>query len=129
MTSRTVPEATYPPGTYGPVELTTLPGSSEGFRITFTRVAWGGTTSDLALTVVTEWSRDNGASWQEIRRTTFPGGVVLGRDGQPVTTCGLSQTWPGEAGPNGRVKLRGSDVRVTAIVAQTLTTAITLEAI
>lgn len=121
-----VPEQTYPPGTYGPVELRTLPGNAEGFKITFTRVAWP---VGHCLTVVTEWSRDNGATWEEIRRTTFSGGDLIGRDGLPKLTSSLSQTWPGEAGPNGRVALKGSDVRVTALVAQTLTTAITVEAI
>jgi hypothetical protein len=38
-------------------------------------------------------------------------------------------TWPGEAGPNGRVMLKGDDIKITANVLQTFTTGITLNSI
>ena len=119
---RIIPEATYTVGTYGPYELQALPGNSTGFALTFTRVNWP---AGNVLRIVTEWSRNNRDTWLPIRETTFVGGTLLRRDGQPVVTCGLTQTWPDALGET----LRGTDIRITAYVLADLTTAITLEAI
>lgn len=124
----TIPSTFYPPGTHGPFELRQLPGNADGFQITLTRENWPVGADVVRL--ITEWSRDNRSSWQPIRDTTFDGGITIGRDGRPVLTSGITQYWPGENdGTGARRKLRGSDVRITAIVAQALWTAVTIEAI
>lgn len=123
----TIPSTLYQPGTYGPFELRQLPGNAVGFRVTFTREAWP---EGNVLRVITEWSRNNRASWEPIRDTTFAGGIAIGRDGQPVLTSSITQYWPGENDGTGRRQiLRGSDVRITASVAAALQTAVTIEAL
>ena len=115
-----IAERQYTPGTYGPFTLTSGPLKTRA-KVTFTRTA-----GNLGVTVV--WPdgpclsfdierRVSGNTWERIERwTASGGGLPLQRDG--VTPATTSLLFP---------KPEGVDVRVTATVLQTLTTAITLE--
>lgn len=124
--SITVPETTYNVG-FHEVVLNSLPGNSEGARIRFTRTAQvEAAVGDLAEINVFMWL--NGA-WAHVMGSTLSGGAMTDRVGNPLTESVMAFTWPGEAGPNGRVKLKGSDVKIEANVFQALTTAVTIESI
>lgn len=125
--SITVPLREYTPSNYE-VELNTLPGNSEGARISISRSEVGGLTGVLARIDVYQ-SLDNGATWLHVMGGNFDGGVLLDKQGNPLTHSTFLFTWAGEAGPNGRVKLKGSDVKIVAQVFQTFSTAITIESI
>lgn len=124
--SITVPLTEYTPGTYE-VELNTLPGNSEGARISFSRSEVGGLTGILARIDVYQ-SLDNGVTWLHVQGGSFGGGVIL-RNGVPLTHSTFLFTWAGEASPNGRVMLKGSDVKVIAQVFQTFSTVVSIESI
>jgi len=124
--SKTLPPTEYTPGFYE-VELNALPGNSIGAEIIFTRPA-DMPAGQLALITV-YMSRDNGVTWNELMSSTLGGGVTYKKDGTVATTSMMMFTWPGEAGPNGRVMLKGDDIKITAQVYQTFTTGITLNSI
>lgn len=127
--TKTIPEREYTPGTYE-VELNTLPGNSAGAEFIFTRPAGlPGTPETILAQVDVYFSRDNGATWAHLMGGGFPGGVLYNKDGTVATTSNMLITWPGEAGPNGRVALKGSDVKVVATVYQTFRTSITVNSI
>ena len=122
----TVPLREYTPGTYE-VELNTLPGNSEGARILLSRDQVAGLSGVLAHIDV-YMSQDNGATWTHVQSGDFSGGELI-RNGQVLTHSTMLFTWPGEAGPNGRVMLRGSDVKIIALVFQPFSTEVTIESI
>ena len=127
--SKVVPLREYAVGTYE-VELNTLPGNSEGAEIIFTRAGFPGTSADKLAQIDVYMSRDKGVTWGHVMGNSIPGGVVYQKDGvTPRTTSNMLFTWPGEAGPNGRVKLKGSDVKIVAQVFITFSTQITLNSI
>ena len=55
--------------------------------------------------------------------------AITSHDGSVALTSYGSFTWPGEAGPNGRVQLKGSDILVRAVVFQTFRTSVTINSI
>lgn len=124
--SKTVPLREYLPGTYE-VELNTLPGNSEGAELIFSRPA------DMPVGQLAQvdayMSRDNGATWGHLMGSQLSGGILYNKDGTVATESKMMFTWPGEAGPNGRVTLKGSDVKLVAVVYQTFSTEITLNSI
>ena len=124
--SRTIPPTLYNPGTYE-VELNALPGNSIGAEIIFTRPP---DMPEGALAQIDVYmSRDNRTTWQHIMGGQLSGGILLNKDGTTATTSKLLFTFPGEAGPNGRVMLKGDDIKIVAVVHQTFTTGITLNSI
>ncbi len=124
--SKTVPLREYTPGTYD-VELNTLPGNSEGAEFLFSRPA--DMPAGQLAQIDVYMSRDNGATWLHVMGSQLSGGVIYNKDGTVATESKMLFTWPGEAGPNGRVMLKGSDVKVIAVVSQTFSTAITVNPI
>lgn len=115
----TVSERQYTPGTYGPFSLTSGQGKTIA-RVTFTRTAgnlgvavvWP---EGLCLRFVLE-SRVQGNTWAWLAEATaHGGGSPIDRAGNPSVT---SLTF---------AKPDGVDVRVTAFVLQTITTAVVLE--
>lgn len=131
------PTGTYPPGnTPGvyEVELRTLPGNSIGAEIIFTRTASVNAASGLLAKVEVFFWRDMGdglgARWVSVwGPNDLVGGVLLNKDGTIATTSEGSFTWPGVAGPNGRIQLKGSDIKVKAVVFQTFRTSVTINSI
>lgn len=131
------PTGTYPPGgTPGRYEvvLNNMPGNSIGAEIIMTRTASVNAASGLLATVEVSFFRDMGdglgprwvSTWGP---NEFAGGVLLNKDGSVALTSFGSFTWPGIAGPNGRVQQKGSDVRIVAIVSQTFRTSVTINSI
>lgn len=123
--SRIIPSTLYQPGNYE-YELNQLPGNSEGAKLIFTRESWP---SGLCAHINTWMSRDNGATWLHVMGGDLHGGTIYNKDGSIAAESYMLWTWPGEAGPNGRVILRGSDVKFTAIVYQAMQTEITIRSI
>lgn len=124
--NRIIPPTEYAPGFYE-IELNQLPGNSIGAEIIFTRPADmpAGNLAEINVYM----SRDNRVTWLHVMGTTLSGGVIHNKDGSIATTSTMRFTWPGEAGPNGRVMLKGDDIKITANVLQTFTTGITLNSI
>lgn len=124
--TRTIPLREYTPGTYE-IELNTLPGNSEGAEIYFSRPV------DMPVGQLAQidvyMSRDNGATWGHVMGSQLSGGIIYNKDGTVAQFSKMLFTWPGEAGPNGRVMLKGSDVKVIAVVFQTFSTEVTLNSI
>lgn len=124
------PTGTYPPGgTPGVyiVELNTLPGNSEGAEYSMTRVPTN--PEGLLAHIEFEFRQSNSSPWQHLMGVDFHGGTILDKQGNVLTVSRGLVTWPGEAGPNGRVMLKGSDVRIVATVSQTFRTAVTINSI
>ena len=114
----------YTPGNYGPFAINALTVGDNGFNLTFTRVAWP---SGIVAIIRVDISMDNGASFTPWIECPMSGGVVLDKLGAVQTAAEISGKWPGENdGSGGRRVLRQTDVRFTAQVLQTITTAITL---
>jgi len=112
-----VPSNTYAPGTYGPFTLSNIPGNSPGFTLVFDNANnWS---AGDCLMINIEISQDNGATFKPWISVTF--------QGQMIKPAVVSGEWPGvNDGSGGRRILQQTDVRATAIVLQTITTAITL---
>jgi hypothetical protein len=131
------PTGSYPPGnTPGlyEVQLNSLPGNSIGAEIIFTRTASVNAASGvLAVVEVFFWRDMNdglGPRWVSTwGPNNFEGGIIRNKDGSIAATSYGTFTWPGEAGPNGRVQIKGSDVLVRAIVFQTFRTSVTIDSI
>lgn len=120
-----IPSAEYPAGVYE-FFLTKIPSSAEGAKATLTRDAWPeGPIADIGF----YYSADDGVTWHRWCGASLSGGTVIGKDGNPATVSTVGCEWPGEAGPNGRVKLKGADVKVVMVSLQVFTTTITLETI
>jgi hypothetical protein len=129
------PTGSYPPGnTPGvyEVELRTLPGNSIGAEIIMTRTASVNAASGKLATVEVFFWRDMndglGARWVSTwGPDDFMGGIILDKTGSILLASSGSFEWPGEAGPDGKpVRLKGSDVKVKAIVFQTFRTSVTI---
>jgi len=124
--SKTVPLREYTPGTYE-VELNTLPGNSEGAEFLFSRP------TDMPVGQLAQvdvyMSQNNRGTWTHVMGTQLSGGIIHNKDGTVATESKMLFTWPGEAGPNGRIALKGSDVKVVAVVFQTFSTAVTVNSI
>lgn len=124
--TKTIPLREYAPGTYE-IELNTLPGNSEGAEFLFSRPA------DMPVGRLAQidvyMSQNNRNIWTHVMGTQLNGGVIYNKDGTVATSSKMLFTWPGEAGPNGRVTLKGSDVKVIAEVFITFSTEITLNSI
>lgn len=122
---RIIPSQVYQPGDYA-YELNTLPGNSAGCRLEFTRENWP---AGIVAHIDAWMSRDNGATWLHVQGGDFTGGTAYDKQGNIRLVDTMVFTWPGEAGPNGRVTLKGSDVKMTATVYQAMQTQITIESI
>jgi len=124
------PTNTYPPGGQAGiyiVELNTLPGNSAGAELIFTRVA---TNPDGILAYIDiQYRVSNVSPWQSLIGVNFDGGTLYDKAGNVMTKSTALVKWPGEASPNGRVALKGSDVRVVATVYQTFRTSVTVNSI
>lgn len=120
--SRTIPSATYQPGTYGPFSLDGFTrGNADYIEAIFTVEGWP--TASPVLTVTGQWS--NGTPFG----ASFAGGV-LGRGGVPPTQVSMRAFIPTEAGAGGQPSKRdvvSGTVTLTAHVP--LTTAVTIRAV
>lgn len=113
----------YQPGTEE-FTVSQMPVGVTSFKVSFTREGWPGTQEDNVLLVSLTWSTGERVT------SAFPGGVVLGRDGQPALTSELTVHVPFESDGSGgrRPKNVVSGVAVVDVI-QALNTAITVEAI
>lgn len=109
----------------------------ESYEIALTRENWpagvdcilddGKVQSNVAVQIVFERSDDGGASWKPAGGATFPGGVLIGRDGQPIAQSSISFSAK-EPLTGARVKQTGT-LRVTARVLVPIATAVTVSAL
>jgi hypothetical protein len=122
----TVPSTSYAPGSRT-VNLPNLTTDDNGILVSLTREAWPDTGSDVISGVI-EGSNDAGATWFELTRFSYAGGVMVNpRSSQVVATCGPKVYWPETYDANGvATPKRPGQVRARIINTVTLTTAVTL---
>lgn len=119
----TVSSRVYAAGTRS-VELPNLTSDDNGINISLTREAWTDT-GGIVLTIQVEGS-DNGVDRYDMAATSFVGGVMLNRQGQPQLTCGISVYWPEKNIGGVFVPQRPANVYATLTNAVSLRTAVTL---
>lgn len=114
-----VPERQYDQGQQYQVDINGIPSFKDGFKVTFTRVAWPlGAVANIQIDFATD-----GVNFQHWIGATLAGVAAI--DEQPVS--GIQATWPGENdGSGGRRALAKSEVRATMSVVQTFRTAIAM---
>lgn len=101
-----------------------LPVGVSKIRVTFTRENWPGTPDETVAVVTVWWDDGSGAV------ASLPGGVVLGKDGQPAAVSSIEIDVPEEADGQGGARKRAvQHGTVTLDIFQPLRTAISGEAL
>lgn len=123
-----VSERQFPPGTF---DLSLAVGPTAlGARLTFTRTA--SIEAEPEGTVVASCRvlvSDDKAQWQQVSGFTIPGGVVIGKDGQPATTSWKQFTWPGKWNGGVRTAQKRAHVRLELTALVSFRTAISIESL
>lgn len=113
----------YQPGTEV-FNVNQLPVGVTAFMVSFSRENWPGIPSDDVMIVSLAWSTGEGVT------ATFPGGTVLGKDGQPLLFSTLTIRVPQVSDGSGGKKAKNVvTAQATVQVVQALNTAITIEAV
>jgi len=121
--SRTIPSAVYPPGTYAISVDNFTSANTRALRLVCTRENWPGTVDDVVARVTLTWDTGGGVS------ADLLGGVVIGRDGQPVTTSVIEVDVPEVASGNSSQKRSVGGGTFVAEVLVELRTELTIEAV
>lgn len=105
-------------------QIDSLPVDVNKIRVTFTREFWPGTPAETVAIVTVLWNDGSGGRWG------LPGGVINGKDGQPLLQSAVEIDVPQVPGPDGRPTKKKNMVGGTVIfdVLQPLRTAISCEA-
>ena len=114
MRQITIPSATYPAGTRQ-FTVDSFPANVKLVKASFSRESWPGTPATDVMRIRVAWGSDPVSL-----DATFPGGTILGKDGQPLAA---SSVWLNTDGH------RRETATITIDVLQSLTTAVTIEAV
>lgn len=119
-----IPSQLYPVGVYTQTLDNFNPNTDKAVA-TFTRESWPGTNEDTVMRFSIQWSSGDAVS------SDFPGGEVIGKDGNVLLVHPFTVTVPYVGAANGNGKSRKNVVSALCKmeVFQALTTAITLEAL
>lgn len=123
----TVASRVYAPGTRS-ILLPNLTADDNGVKISLTREGWPDTGADVVAAIILG-SDDGGATWYELMRFSYVGGVMTNpRTGQVVSVCGPTVFWPQRNDGSGNFILqRPGQARADVTNFASLRTAITLE--